>query len=215
MIWGRGKRGEHRLHFKVLLCGISWIPTLSLCLHTTHSNPKIQKTFRAKSILGYLQPLFWTWGTRILQKWNPGLHNTRCDGQPVTLARPVGGDKLSLGYMKLHLKKIKQHKNKEANYLWGIMLGIKTSKIVIIMLSILLNVLLILFLLALETGPCYVDQNGLRLIEILLLLFLKGWGYSYKPLCSDVLFILRGFVVLHHFSLPSPLPFFFRSLSNA
>lgn len=95
------------------------------------------------------------------------------------------------------------------------MLGIKISKIVIIMLSILLNVLLILFLLALETGPCYVDQNGLRLIEILLLLFLKGWGYSYKPPCSDVLFILRGFVVLHHFSLPSPLPFFFHSLSNA
>lgn len=45
--------------------------------------------------------------------------------------------------------------------------------------STLLSVLLILFLLALET-ECFVDQNGLRLIEILLLLFLKGWGYTNK-----------------------------------
>lgn len=72
--------------------------------------------------------------------------------------------------------------------------------------STLLSALLISFLLALETGPCYVDQNGLKLIEILPLLFLKGWGYSYKPPCSDVLFIWGGFVALHHSppSLTSP-----------
>lgn len=93
--------------------------------------PKIQRTFRAKSSLGYLQSLFGTWGTRISQKWNPGLDNTRCDGRPVTLAKPAGGDELSLGDMKLRLKKIKQQKNKEANFLQSVMLVIKTSKIAI------------------------------------------------------------------------------------